>query len=131
VRRARRLVLGLWSGMLVTVGAISAPVLFIALPERALAGRVAGLEFRVVALVSLLLALLLALMEPRTVGRPRRFRVLVPAALLALMELIHPLVERARGDADAFALWHGLATLLYVLAAGLVLALWVEEERRG
>ena len=128
-----RLLLALWAGLLVAVGAVVAPTLFHELADRHLAGQLAGALFRVVTLLSIGIATLLAVAAR---GRPGPgagpLRVALPALLLALAEwAIRPLLEAARGQAgDAFALWHGASTLLYVAATAAVVALLVGELRR-
>jgi hypothetical protein len=130
VSLARRLTLGLWAGMLISVGAIVAPLLFATLEDRHLAGALAGRLFRVVACVSLAAALLVALVQPATVAGGLRRR-LVPLLLAGLLLLAtFALHARAGGEGAAFPLWHGLATGLYVLATAGVFALWLADERR-
>ncbi len=136
MRLGLRLLLALWAGLLVAVGALAAPVLFHELTDRRLAGQLAGAMFRVVTLLSIGIAALLA---AAVRGRPGPgagpFRFALPALLLALAEWgIRPLLEAARAPAgvagNAFALWHGVSTLLYVAATIAVVALLVGELRR-
>ena len=131
-----RLLLALWAGLLVAVGAVAAPTLFHELADRHLAGQLAGALFRVVTLLSIGIAAVLAAAAR---GRPGAgagpLRLALPPLLLGLAEWgIRPLLEAARGQAgvagDAFALWHGVSTLLYVAATAAVVALLVGELRR-
>ncbi len=133
---ARRLLLALWAGALVTVGGLVAPTLFAILPDRHLAGFIAGELFRRLTLGSLVVALaLLALGAGRARARsPRWLLPLVPAALLALSEYgVRPLLEAARAasgaGSTAFVAWHGVSTLLYVAAGIVVVVLLVRELR--
>jgi hypothetical protein len=139
VKVAPRLILALWSGGLVTIGAVVAPTLFATLDDRRLAGQIAGSLFRVATFGSLLLCLLLLLAERRgQVSRPTRRQLvgrLAPALLLAASEWgVRPLLEAARAaggsGSAAFAAWHGVSTLLYVAASAWLVATLVAELRR-
>ena len=128
---ARRLLLALWAGALVAVGGLVAPTLFAILPDRHLAGFIAGELFRRLTLGSFIVALALVLIGggAGAAGRPaRRLLPLVPAALLAFSEYaVRPLLEAARAGAGAgspaFIAWHGVSTLLYLAAT--VVAVWL------
>ena len=129
-----RLLLALWAGLLVAVGAVAAPTLFHELADRHLAGQLAGAMFRVATLLSIGIAALLVVAARGRPG-PGPLRLALPALLLALADWgIRPLLEAARGQAGAagaaFALWHGVSTLLYVVATAAVVALLVGELRR-
>lgn len=135
---ARRLLLALWAGALVTVGALVAPTLFAILPDRHMAGFIAGELFRRLTLGSFVVALALVLLGGAgAAGRPaRRFLPLVPAALLALSEYgVRPLLEAARAGAGAgspaFVAWHGVSTLLYLAATVVAVWLLVRELTRS
>jgi hypothetical protein len=112
VRLARRLLLALWAGVLVTLGAIVAPVLFVTLADRQLAGRIAGELFRVATWGSVASA----------------------ALLLGASEwLVRPLLEAARAAGGAggaaFAAWHGVSSALYLAATLWLVAELVRELR--
>jgi hypothetical protein len=132
VRLARRLALALWAGILVAVGGFATPTLFATLPERALAGLVAGELFRRVTLLSLVLAAGLALLPG---ARPAaRLAALVPAALLAASEWgVRPELEAVRRGAGtlspAFAAWHAVSAALYAAATLVTVALLWRELR--
>jgi len=138
VRLARRLLLALWAGVLVSVGGLLAPLLFEALPDRASAGHVAGELFRRTTLLSLCLALALLLLGTAAGPAGSRFLRLAPlgpALLLAVSDYaVHPLIEQARlgggAGSRAFMLWHSVATGLYGLATIAAVALLVAELRR-
>ncbi len=129
MRLARRLLLALWAGMLVSVGALAAPVLFATLADRHLAGTLAGALFRVVTVASAAIAALLAWIGTRRIeGAARLAAALGPARLRSAREWgVRPFIEAARAAGAtgglAFGAWHGLATLLYWTAAA-----WVGRE---
>jgi hypothetical protein len=132
----RRLVVALWAGVLVTVGALVAPALFRVLPERALAGLVAGELFRLVTLLSVAAAVLAFLLHGPTRVGPLRHRgwSLVPAVLLLANEYgLRPVMDAARAAGQvtpAFMAWHGLSAALYAAATAVALLLLVREARQ-
>ncbi len=139
MRVGPRLLLSLWAGGLVTIGAVVAPTLFATLDDRHLAGQIAASLFRVATFGSILIGLLLLLLEGRLqVARPSGRRLIgrvAPVLLLAASEwLVRPLLEAARAaggaGSAAFAAWHGLSTLLYLAATAWVVATLVGELRR-
>jgi hypothetical protein len=139
VRLARRLLLALWAGALVTIGGLVAPTLFQMLADSRLAGLVAGCLFRRATYLSVPIALAIAVLglvlEPGRTGRRRASWALAPAALLLLSEYaVRPLLvaARAAGGApgNAFAIWHGVSTALYVAATAITITLLVQELRR-
>lgn len=147
----RRLVVTVWAGSLWTVGYLVAPVLFATLPERALAGSIAGNMFRVETWVSLacgllLLGLLAVPSNPSTeAGRgngqaaPGRkgLMILVVAmlactligyfglqpAIAAIREAAGPGGLQDAGLRERFGLLHGLSSGLYLLQSLLALVL--------
>lgn len=136
----RRLLLGLWAGLLLAQSGLYAPLLFEMLPDHALAGRVAGAGFRIVAYASLLFGLAVVACRSRTVTGQRRQALwaLAPGLLMIISDLtLTPLMDSSRAGGPLgshgpdFALWHGLASALYLVAGALVAALWVREERRA
>jgi Domain of unknown function (DUF4149) len=141
VRIARRLLLALWAGVLVSVGGLLAPTLFAIVPDRPLAGLIAGELFRRTTLLSLALALallVLARVPGEGAAEPERRAagawMLVPAGLLALSECaVRPLLEAARASggaaSPAFAAWHGVAALLYSVATVWTVALLISDLR--
>jgi hypothetical protein len=139
VRLARRLLLALWAGALVTIGGLVAPTLFQMLADSRLAGFVAGCLFRRATYLSVAIGVAVAvlglLLEPGPTGRRRAAWAQAPAALLLLSEFgVRPLLAAARaaGGASgaAFAIWHGVSTALYVAATAAAVVLLVEELRR-
>jgi hypothetical protein len=123
-----RIGLGLWAGLLVWLMVLVAPSLFAQVPDRALAGALAGSLFRWATWLSIGFGAALA-----AIARvPWRARLLfpVPAALLLVNELLlRPAMRSARLADSEFAFWHGLATAIYFLATALVLVLWWRAER--
>ena len=139
MRLARRLLLAVWAGALLAVGGLAAPTLFAVLPERRLAGLVAGELFRRMTLVSVAASLMVALLAlwptPAADGRRAAAWALLPGGLLLASAFgVHPLLAAARivgvGGAATFAAWHGLASALYVAASAIVVGLLVGELRR-
>ena len=139
MRAGPRLILSLWAGGLVTLGGVVAPTLFATLDDRHLAGRIAGSLFHVATLGSVLVCALLLLLERRLqVSRPTGRQLLgrvAPVLLLAVSGwVVRPLLEAAReagpAASGAFAVWHGVATLLYVAATAWVVATLLTELRR-
>jgi hypothetical protein len=132
----RRLVVALWAGALLTVGGLVAPALFRVLPERALAGLVAGELFHLVTLLSVPAAVLVFLLHAPTRVGPLRHRgwSLVPAVLLLANEYaLRPVMDAARAAGQvtpAFMAWHGLSAALYAGATVVVLLLLLREARQ-
>ncbi len=132
----------LWVGSLWAIGFIAAPTLFMALPDRQLAGMLAGRMFTVTAWVGIgcgAYLLLYALTSQGLAALKQLFFWLV-FAMLALTLVGHfgiqPILEglKLKGGAadvmhsvvaDRFARWHGIASVLFVIQSvlGLVLVL--------
>jgi len=131
----------LWVGGLWAVGYLVAPTLFRVLPERALAGMVAGRLFTLIAWVGIGCAAYLIVYRLARHGvqalRQLAFWVtLVMLALVAAGEFgVQPILASLKDQAgarevmesvlrDRFAAWHGVASVLYLIvsALGLVLA---------
>ncbi len=121
-----RLLLTVWVGGMWAVGYLAAPVLFKTLPDRALAGLLAGKMFYVMAIIGMMCASLLL------VGLFWRYRELVLrhwqfwviVLMLGLIALgffyVQPLIAQLREldvaarEAAHFKQWHGLAQILYL-----------------
>ncbi len=135
---ARRLLLALWAGLLVSVGALVAPTLFSILANRLVAGRIAAELFRRATFASVVLALLVCTLGwYGTPARPvfRRLAPLAPAAALLLSEFaVRPVLEVARvaqgAGSAAFIAWHAVSAALYALATLLTVVLLAEELKR-
>lgn len=128
---SRLLIVTAWVGSLWTIGYLVAPTLFIALPDRVLAGTIAGKLFRSEAWFSLLagtiLLVLLWLQTPRTprfAGMTKLVGAMLVCTLLGYFAL-QPSMAALRDsavngvmNADAhsrFALLHGVASVLYLI----------------
>lgn len=136
VERLRRLIPGLWAGLMLCIAAMAAPAVF-AMLERADAGRVVGRLFVVEAWTSLLLAmLLLAIERGRALGRAeaRAGSVLSAEMLLVLGTVfctvagyfaIQPLMPAARAGQGAFSFGqlHAVSSVFFGLKTVLLLVL--------
>jgi len=135
----RSILVTLWADSLWTVGYVVAPTLFITLPDRALAGMIAGQVFRVEAWLSLAcgLGLLLLFAAARGLAHKRLMLWLVLAMLLctlvgyfglqpAMAALKAELAPGAvlEGAARArFGMLHGVASLIYLIQSVLAVTL--------
>lgn len=138
----------LWIGSLVTIGVIVAPTLFATVPDRMLAGTLAGRFFYIESCLSLGLGLFFAAYWSRWRGalvssnvKPRSLVYLCAAiAVLAAVQLwgLQPAIVALREQAAAlggsvaqapaalrrqFGLLHGLSTLAYAIQIGLGMGL--------
>ena len=134
--RLRRLLPGLWAGLLLCIAGVATPAPF-ALLERADAGRVVGRIFVQEAWLSLALALALLVMErarARAAAEAGGGSVLSTEMLLVLGTVfctvagyfgIQTLLPAARAGQGAFSFGqlHAVSTVFFGLKAGLVLAL--------
>ncbi len=149
----RRVVVTIWAGSLWTVGYLVAPVLFATLPERSLAGTIAGNMFRVETWLSIVCGVILLGLQVwpiRDAGRAEadgtltewlRTRKLLVGVVLAMLActligyfVLQPAIAAIRdatgpgGLQDAamrerFGLFHGLSSGLYLLQSLLALLL--------
>lgn len=141
-------VVTLWVGAMWTVGYIVAPTLFSMLPDRVLAGNIAGRLFAIVGWIGIGSGVfVLGFMFVRQ--RWRAFRAalfwLVVAMLLATLASqfgIQPLMEQMKAAAwpreamdtvmrSRFATWHGVASVLYLVQSVFGLLLVVGLRRLG
>lgn len=141
-----RLLLTIWVGGMWAVGYIAAPVLFSSLPDRALAGLLAGKMFYIMAIIGMVCASLLL------VGLIWRYRSLVwrqwqcwiIVVMLGLIVVgffyVQPVIAQLRElspalrDAGHFKQWHALAQILYLVTSigGLLLVvLNIRQDDRG
>ena len=117
---------GMWS-----LAAWVAPTLFLAQPNRALAGLLAGHMFRIETYLCIAVALF-ALALP---GRARYHWLYLAAALLCVNEwVLRPRMEAARLHHLAYGLtfgaWHGIAAIVYASAcAAALLLVWNDDLR--
>lgn len=131
----RGLAIAAWAIALAVVGGLVAPTLFRVLPERALAGLVAGDLFRQLTWLSVPLAALAFALHARFTAGPLRSRywALVPAVLLLANEYaLRPVMEASRAAGQvtaAFMAWHGVSAALYAGATLIAVAMLVRELR--
>lgn len=143
---AEDLAIALWAGALWTAGYLVAPELFRTLPDRMLAGEVAGRLFTKVAWIGIgAAALLLALQFLRhgrgCLRRPGFWILALMAMLACAGEFgIQPFMAELKAEArplpvmesplrGRFALWHGISSSLYLLQSIGALALVAGRDR--
>jgi Domain of unknown function (DUF4149) len=130
---ARATLLTAWVGSLWTVGYVAAPALFASLPDRALAGHLAGILFGLEYWIALVSAPLYIACELALGWRGARLAL--PVAMLAVAAVIEfglrPRIAAATPGSHSFAWLHGSAALLYLCASVLGLALlWLRPRRQ-
>ena len=142
LRLARTLLITLWAGSLWTVGYLAAPLLFATLPDRMLAGTIAGSLFRAEAWLSLACGiLLLAIFRSDTTLQSRTICTRIVIVMLVCVVVgyfgLQPFMAEIRAAAaqaggvmdDAmrmrFGVLHGVASIIYLLqsVAAIVLVL--------
>ena len=142
---ARTLLVTLWAGSLWTVGYLAAPLFFITLQDRILAGTIAGTLFRAEAWLSLVCGVLLLTIfraDPYLPSRNACTRLVIGMLLCVLvgyfglqpfMAEIRAAAAQAGGVMDEsmrarFGLLHGLASVIYLLQS-LLAVLLVTKSR--
>lgn len=136
----------LWVGSLWVIGFVVAPLLFARLPDRALAGMLAGKLFTLVAYIGIGCALYLLLFRFARFGPGALKQGFFWAAFTMLLLIlvgefgVQPILENLKAQAlprqamesvfrDRFNTWHGVASGLYVIESILGLALVVLQHR--
>lgn len=136
----------LWVGGQWAIGFIVAPLLFARLPDRALAGMLAGKLFTVVAFIGIACAAYQLLYRFMRFGaasfRQGFFWVVLLMLLLILVGEfgVQPILESLKAQAlpkevmasvfrERFDTWHGVASGLYVIESLLGIALVVLQHR--
>lgn len=137
----------LWVGGLWVVGFVVAPVLFSTLPDRAMAGLLAGKLFGLIAWIGIGCALYLLLFRWARYGAAA-FRQGVLWLLLMMLLLacagefgVQPVMAALKDQAlpkqvmesvfrDRFAVWHGVSSGLYVIQSLLGIALVILLSRK-
>ena len=136
----------LWVGALWTVGLMVAPTLFQFVPDRIVAGSIAGRLFTYTALLGLGCGAYLLLFRLTRFGahafRQAFFWVALLMVIFAMVGQfgIQPILEALRERAlprqvmesvlrDRFAAWHGVASVLYVIECALGAALVLLQAR--
>ncbi|MCK6390354.1 MAG: DUF4149 domain-containing protein [Azonexus sp.] len=134
------LLITLWVGGLWAVGYLVAPTLFQQLPDRQLAGVIAGKLFSWMALFGLATGVyLIVFLLVRWGGAALKRAVFWIAGIMLLMAGIQllgiqPLMAQLKLDAllkdvmesvlrDRFATWHGISSILYLMQS--LLGLWL------
>lgn len=138
--RARLLIATFWVGSLWTIGYLVAPILFATLPDRALAGTIAGSLFRAEAWLSLICAMALITLikfasREREANRPVLWFVLgmLACTLIGYFSL-QPFMAALREAAGAsgvmdpqsraqFGVLHGISSVFYLVQSVLGVAL--------
>lgn len=137
-----------WVGSMWAVGYIAAPVLFHAIPDKVLAGNVAGQMFAVTAYAGMTCAALLLVYCKMLFGAAmfRRGVVWIILVMLALTLLgqfgIQPVLAGLKAQAlplpvmqsdfaAQFRLWHGISSMMFLLASLLGAVLLVKLHRAG
>ena len=137
---ARTLLVTLWAGSLWTVGYVAAPLLFITLQDRILAGTIAGTLFRAEAWLSLVCGVLLLTIfraDPYLPSKNTCTRLVIGMLLCVLvgyfglqpfMAEIRAAAAQAGGVMDGalrarFGLLHGVASFVYLVQSLLAVAL--------
>lgn len=136
-----------WVGGLIGIGYVAVPVLFVQLPgDRSLAGYLAGNMFALGGLIGMICgAYLLAYLfrvHGRAALRNAATRLVAGMLLLGMIGqfVIQPIIAGLRAAAlplpvmqsplaDAFARWHGVSSVLYLIVVVLGLALVVVQGR--
>jgi hypothetical protein len=135
-----------WVGGLIGIGYVAVPVLFVRLADRSIAGSLAASMFAIGSWIGLLCAAYLLAYLFRVHGRPA-LRNPVTALVAAMLLLgvvgqfvIQPVIAGLRMEAlplpvmqsplaEAFARWHGVSSVLYLVQAVLGLGLVVMQGR--
>ena len=138
------LAITVWVGSLWAIGLLVAPTLFHYLPDRALAGSIAGRLFTYVALIGLACAGYLLLFRLVRFGghafRQAFFWIVLAMLLLTLAGQfgVQPILATLRQEAlphevmesvlrDRFATWHGVASVIYLIECALgVVLVWLQ-----
>ena len=141
----RLLLVTLWAGSLWTVGYLVAPVLFASLPDRSMAGGIAGILFRAQAWLSLACGLLLLLLVwlDKSLS-PKRTPIILMIAMLACALIgyfvLQPFMAEVRAAAannggvmdevmrSRFGMLHGIASVIYLLQSVLAIVLVVKTR---
>jgi predicted cobalt transporter CbtA len=136
----------LWVGALWAVGYIAAPTLFYHLPDRQLAGSLAGGMFTIVAYIGMACGAYLLLNRITKFGGQAFKQGFFWAALLMLLFTIAghfgiaPMMAKLKADAlpsdvmhsvfaDRFQTWHGMASIAYAIQSVLGLVLVLKAAR--
>lgn len=143
---ARTLLVTLWAGSLWTVGYLAAPLFFATLPDRSLAGTIAGTLFRAEAWLSLACGILLLVIfraDTHLSSRRTCTRIVIGMLLCVLVGYfaLQPFMAEIRSAAAnnggvmdenlraRFGMLHGVASIIYFLQSALAVALVVKTSQ--
>ena len=135
-----RIAVTVWVGGLWAIGYIAAPVLFLRLTDKQLAGNLAGSMFTIIAIVGMVCGFYLLIQRLAQYGGAALKQAFFWAALVMLLFTlgiyfgIQPIMEGLKEQAlpkavmqsvfsDRFARWHGISSIVYLIESllGLVL----------
>lgn len=142
----RILLVTLWAGSLWTIGYLAAPVLFATLPDRSMAGSIAGMLFMAEAWLSLACGFLLLLLVwmDKAMSTKRSIYVFIVAMLVCVLVGyfgLQPFMADIRAAAASnggvmdealrsrFGMLHGIASVLYLMQSVLAAALVIKISR--
>lgn len=128
-QRLENLLLAIWTGVNIGVGYIAAPVLFVMLNDKMLAGSLAGKMFYIAGIVGLIFGILLILMRFRQEGAVyfRHWRGWLLCLMILFVAIIffvlQPMIIEVKslglveGSAAAkkFGMLHGISSILFLL----------------
>jgi hypothetical protein len=137
----------LWVGGLWAIGYIAAPVLFIQLADKQLAGNLAGSMFTVIAYIGIACGVYLLIYRLNQFGGNAFKQAFVWAVLLMLLITvgmqfgIQPIMESLKEQAmpkavmqsifsDRFAHWHGVSRIAYIIESLLGLVLLIKQAAK-
>ncbi len=144
-----RLLLSLWTGVMVGVGYIATPVLFKSLDDRSLAGSLAGQMFELVGIVGLICGGLLLILRYKDMSTKLFFQwrgiilllmlILVAASVFILQPMIADVkamgIEPGTDAAKQFGMLHGISSIVYMITVisgcVLIFAGLKKEEKPG
>ncbi len=135
-----RVLLTLWLGGLWVIGYVVAPVLFWKLPDKQLAGNLAGTLFVIIAWIGMASGFYLLIHRLARQGSDAIRQLFFWTVLLMLLLVmggyfgIQPIIEQLKqaalprevmqsAFADRFARWHGIASIVYLIESLLGLLL--------
>jgi len=136
----------LWVGGMWMLGYVVVPTLFKVLPDRQLAGRIAGELFTMLAYIGIACALYLLLYQLQQTGRAAlrstAFRVTVAMLLLVLIGqfVMQPILADLKVQAlpldvmnsvlaPQFKTWHAVSSILFLIQSLLGIALVIDSRK--
>ena len=142
-----RIAVTLWVGGLWAIGYIAAPVLFMQLADKQLAGNLAGGMFTVIAYVGMVCGFYLLIQRVAQFGGAALKQAFFWAVLIMLLITlgihfgIQPIMEGLKEQAmpkavmqsifsDRFARWHGVSSIVYLVESLLGLVLLFKQSTK-